>query len=626
MKSTIRLFKSLPIETKEKKSDDKLMEKTLPMGFVFAPEVIANYSDYNSLIKIVEEVYGMTAEKMNSSFHKSWKKIKEADIEQLVMEQIIHYMTTYGFESMGFYDASSVYIPREELNIPELKEESIHIVVIKGYTKDELKEKLIKLLESGIALKEETKDDVLDIATYVEISKEEVSNIKNKEVRIALYDYFNIVPSDPLEFLRYLVYKATNETLLIKNSDLIGKIKEKDNLSIVRLFSDYAKEYELTRLSEIFYRFKPIFLAFRTNKSLKVTINKIRRLAEKNHKPLLEDYLNNVTALLKVGKQLDKNRLTHELDKVNIFRKIRLAYALKYRTKDVDSILYRIRNGKSYATDFQFKHSESAKETLDVVIESIVKSIKKNVDKKKIFIPSYINYALPSTEKQYTGDFPSGTYITVPKDMIVGVNWKDIKSNRIDLDLSLISHSGKIGWDSSYRTHERDVLFSGDITEAHGKDGATELFYIKNQVDNEFILFLNYFNYDKEIEVPFKILVASEDAEDFGSDYMVDPNNLITALESKINKKQMILGLLTVTPEETRFYFAETSSGSAISSRNSKLAETSRSYLFNFYKDSIYLKEILAEAGAEFVEDKIEADIDLSPESIERDSILKLLS
>ena len=87
----------------------------------------------------------------------------------------------------------------------------------------------------------------------------------------------------------------------------------------------------MATLSEIFYRFKPLFLALRSNQGLRPIINKIRKLAVTHHKPMLEDYLNNITAIIKTGKGIDPKKLREELKKVNTFRKIRLAYALKYR-------------------------------------------------------------------------------------------------------------------------------------------------------------------------------------------------------------------------------------------------------------------------------------------------------
>lgn len=660
VKPTIRLFKALPIKTRRKKGNKALLEKTIPRGYIFSPEVIYNYPNIDELIKAVESVYGITAEKLNSSFHKSWLKIKNTDREQLVVEQLAHYLTTYGqeqpkeyliekeeqwgvdnlaekiielddFESNKIKDENYVYIPKEKLEIPDLDIGNIQLVVIKGYTKEELKEKLLALLGSGIALSEDTLKDVTELATFLELDESDISGIKNKEAKVALYDYLDIAPKNPVEFLRFALYKATDKTLLIKSPAVIGEIKEEANKpSIIKLFNSYKKTYGLEKLATIFYRFKPLFLALKANERLKPTINKIRRLATRYHKPMPEDYLNTITAKLKQGKKIDGDKLKAELKRVNTFRKIRLAYALKFRTKDVDSILYRIRNGKSYATSFIFEKKNSAKNILDIVLDSIVKDIAKNVKGKRIYIPDYMHYSLPATEKQFTGHFPSGTYVSVPKDMIVGIHWENVNSHVIDLDLSVISPTeGKIGWDSNYRSEGKDILFSGDITDARGEIGATELFYVRRQKKEALILYVNYYNFEESVEVPFKIIVAQEQVSNFKENYMMNPNNLVSVAHSKVTQKEKILGLLVTTLNECRFYFAETHIGNSITSSDNPVAEHSRKYLFGFYENSIGLKDVLIKAGAKVFNDNIkekDVDIDLSPEALEKDSILSLLS
>jgi len=628
MKSTIRLFRAVPIKTKRRKFPDKdLLEKTIKRGFIFSPEVVYNYSNCDDLIKIIEKEVGLTAEKLNSAFHKSWKKIKEASIEQLFLEQIIHYITTYGYERLGVYDKDSVYIPTEKLKIPEIKIDEIPLVVIKGYTKKELKEKLLKLCQSGIALSEDTIKDVMGVAIFVELDEKDIDKIKNKEVKVELYDYLNLIPENPVEFLRYVIYKTINKTLLIKNIVTMEEIKSNiTNMnSIVNLFRKYDQKYKNKRLAEIFYRFKPIFLALKENEGLKPIINKIRRLAKKYHKPMREDYLNTITSRIRNDETIDIKKLNEELKKINIFRKIRLAYALNFRAKDVESILYKIRNGKGYATDFEFPQKVNAEAIFKIVLDSIIKDISKNVKGKKIYIPEYISYALPATEKQFTDKFPNGTYISIPKDMIVGINWENVNEHRIDLDLSLISPStGKIGWDSAYRTEDRNILFSGDMTDAQ-KPGATELFYVKKQKMESFILLVNYYNYSESIEVPFKIIAAKEQAKNWKQNYMVNPNNVISIAKSKINQRQKILGLLVVKTNECRFYFTETYLGVSITSSNSEFVENSRKYLFDFYKNAITLKDVLEKAGAKIAKDKKKCDINLSPEELEKDTILNLI-
>lgn len=628
MDTTVRLFKAVEVKTKERENpSETLLEETIKRGFVFSPEVICCYSrgELNQLIVTVEKECGLTAEKMNSSFHKSWGKVKDASIFQLVLEQLVHYFTTYGFESLGIYDKDSVYIPNEKLEIPELTE-GIKLIVINGYTKDELKGKLLALLQSGIALAEDTLKDVVDLATYLGFGEEEISKVRNKEAKVMLYDYMDLVPKNPVEFLRYTIYKSTNKTLLIKNDATIEEIKTKDNFNVLKEFEKYGDTYGWEGLAEIFHRFKPIFLAFRTNKGMKVITNRIRKLAERYHKPMPSDYLNEITCRIKKGELEDRGKLENELSKVTIFRKIRLAYALKFRTQRVGSILYKIRNGKGYATSFEFREQFMANEIYSIVAASIVADLEAKVKDKKVYIPDYMTYALPATEKQFTGDFPSGSYISIPKNMIFGIHWENVGSHRIDLDLSLIDAEGKFGWDASYRSEDRDVLFSGDVTDAPEPNGASEFFYVARQAMNSYLLLVNYYNYDSEVEVPFKIIVAKERVENLSENYMVNPNHVLSIAKTKINQKQKVLGLLVTTMEECRFYFTETYLGRSISSSESEFAEHSRQFLFAFYQNTIDLGDMLEMAGAEMVDNVEESDIDLSPEELEKDKIIRILS
>ena len=106
---------------------------------------------------------------------------------------------------------------------------------------------------------------------------------------------------------------------------------------------------------------------------------------------------------------------------------------------------------------------------------------------------------------------------------------------------------------------------------------------------------------------------------------MVNPNNLIAVANTKINRKEKILGLAVVTTGECRFYFAEAYIGGSITSSDSPVTEHSRKYLFDFYENTIGLRDILEKAGAEVVNEQVEGAIDLSPEELAKDSILSLL-
>jgi hypothetical protein len=350
-------------------------------------------------------------------------------------------------------------------------------------------------------------------------------------------------------------------------------------------------------------------------------------MANVYHKPMPEDFLNHVTGNIKKN-NLDLNKLKDEVSKVNIFRKVRLAYALKFRTFNPDNIMYKIRNGKTFLKEFEKQPVENYQESLEIILQSISDDLKKKVYEKKIYIPKTITYTLPATEKQFISNFPSGTCVTIPKKMIFGIHWFDVEKTRIDLDLSLINNEGmKIGWDSLYRNENGHILFSGDMTSAPLPNGATELFYVKSNEDMFAILFVNYYNFYETIEVPFKIIVGADNkVTNFDQKYMLNPNKVICVENASINTKQKILGLLVTNKNECKFYYVNSNLSGSITSKKDPLTNKARQFLFDFYFGTITLNEVLVNAGAILVDSKEDCEIDLSPESLEKDTIINLIS
>lgn len=644
--STLKLFKAVPTHTQKKKNPSKSIgELTINHGFIFSPQVAANYTDkeLRSLIDTISKEIGLTPEQMNSTFHKSWKKVRDAPYFQLLVEQAFHYMTTYGYERMGVYDEGTVFIPHERFDVPELKD-GIKLVIIKGYTKSQLKEKLLKILNSGIALK--SIDEVVDIANYCGLSEEEVLSLNNKEVRIRLYHELELIPDDPLELLRLALFETTAKTLLINNKGTTKLIEESDH-DVSVLFEEFDENVGYKRLAEIFQRFKPLFIAFKHNEKMIPIINKISHLSNKYHKPMKQSLLNNITGKLKNNIPINKKDLNTELDRVNIFRKIRLAQSLKYRITGCKSIMYKIRNGKAFATEMKFDNIRGAEEVYNIILKSISSDLR-HLKGKEFYIPANLTYALPATEKQFTGNVPSGTYITVGKDMIFGIWWENIKADnrkseddypyetyghgddthggirRVDLDLHSMSlKSGHIGWNAGYRSGNNSVLFSGDITDA--PNGATELLYINKDYEDVVLLTLNYFTFDPNLPIPFKIMVAEEHPNAFGENYTINPNNMKCIVKSVIDVKQKVIGLGTVKDGECRFYFSETALGDTIAIRDGKYVDIARDYLANFSTNQITFNEVLELVGAKIVTEPTKNSVDLSIDSLEKDTFINLL-
>ena len=650
MEAMLRLFKSLPVHqkglTEHRETPPQILKDSLKRGFIFSPDVVSHFSDeeLQHHIEVISDEIGLTVKQMNSTFHKSWKKVSDAPKIQLIIEQLIHYITTYGYESFGIdYTSSDVYIPNEKLNLPRI-ESDIKLTVIHGLTPDEAKEKILTMLSSGIALSEDTIEDLAEVSSFAKISADDLSKIKNKEFRAIMLDNLDILPDNPVECLRLIIYKLTDSALLIKSNALISKIEDiylykhisvTSQLRISKVESIF-KRYDLSKLSQIFYRYKPLFLAMRKDPVIRPYINILRRLAKKNHKPMKPDLLNEVTALIKNNGKLSKKKLLIALDNANVFRKVRLAYALNFRASaDHTSITYRIRNGKSYSKKFEFNNISEAIRLRDIVIDSIAYDVGKNVRDKKIYLPDNVVYSLPSTEKMFSGDIPAGSYIPLPKDAVIGVHWENMNLNgrgyRVDLDLSLMGTDGKIGWDGEYRNDESTVLFSGDITDApKSNGGATEAFYISKDANRDFAMMLNvYYKSTYPDTIPFKLIIANEKPtrRTFEHNYTVNPNDVVTIVPSAIMEGQKMIGLIDTTDKETcsRFYFTEFKMDRHISASTTKHGEHARKFIKDYYKDTLSLRDILEKGDATFVDNADDADIDLSIENMDRSKIIGIL-
>ncbi len=619
-KAVLRLFNAVQVDEQVKNSglDQAILERTVQNGYILDPAVPPS----EAVLDAIEQVVGISGEKANTAFHKSWSVIQNSSMEQLVVQQAIHYLTTYGFEAAGFYSRDAVYIPQEELKLPALQKD-LPLLMIRAMDAQELLDRIVKLGETGIALAQETLDDIMVIVKKNNYDSSFVHEIGNRELKALLYDFYGLVPSEPVEFLRHLISKLTNESLLIKNDGLINTIKQANGKFLDMLLRDAPDD-----LASIFFRFKPLFLALKSISDNKTFFNRLRKQATRLHKPMPEDYLNSVTAQIKQDR-LDLTVLEKKLQRASVFRKIRLAYALKFRESPCsEAVVYRVRNGRGWVAPFQWpKHAERmTKQALEIVLCSLADDLHPTLEGKLVYIPANIHYALPATEKQFTGHLPTGSFIAVPKDLIVGIHWVN-NEKRVDLDLSVIGESGKIGWDASYRSWGKRILFSGDMTDAPPPHGASELFYIKKGGQEARILLANYYNFKKGDQVECKILVAQERAKKFEENYMVDPNNILGTANITIIQKQNVLGLITPVAGENRVYFANISIGNSITSVNNDCSRNARKFLLKKMVDSLDLREVLSRAGALVVDQMPEDEcINLSPEALDKTTIIDLLT
>ncbi|WP_157821973.1 hypothetical protein [Tenacibaculum sp. Bg11-29] len=549
---------------------------------MWAKEGILNYFENEKL----------TGEALNKTFHKSWERIKESTRFELYVEQIQHYISTY----VTVFKAE-VYIPNEVLNIPDLK---IKYKVIKAYSIEEMRAKCLSLLQSGIALKEETIADVLSILVdelkYVFTGKE---NIRNKEALVIIADTYKIYPENVVEFFRYIIYKTTDSTLVIKSNDLIEEIKNSTYNPTIAF-----REFGLEKLAEIFNRFKPLFLAYK-NSASKV-INRISKLSKKYHKPLIINPLNEVTNVLLTESDI------HWLDNATPFALFKALSACYTRKKGQDTFLYRIRNGKSWVKLNAVNYVNEV--NYSFLIRYLQKRV--NLSGKKIFLPKNINYALPTSEKMFVGNIPTGTKF-YGKKLAIGIYWKDAWGAD-DLDLSGLNIGGKIGWNSTYNQEESNLMYSGDITSA--PNGAVEYLYANKGLNAPTLINSNV--YSGESDCDYKIVIGKGDS--ISKDFMMNPNNLFTEIKCKSIQQQTILGILIPKKEKQCFVLLNFGAGHTRVSGTSEISNLATKALYQQWNKPLSFKKIIKELGGEIVKKSVEADYDFSLDTLQKDSFISI--
>ena len=632
VQATLNLFKAIPNLSDENFSSYTLdNEKNLSNGFFVTEEafkVCPCVAD-EKIFDFMKKKFGYNLFELNQGFYKSFQTVVESSPQKILANKILHYMTTYGFESLGIFDSETVFIPNDKLELPE-DAKPIKITVINFLDKSEIENRTVKMIMTGAALSEETLENVVTIIKFLEI-KLNVDEVPNKELKNYLCEMLNILPKNPVEFLRYMLYRGTNSTLLIKNNMTIFALKN-CRFDFDEFFSKYIAENGIEKLAEIFHRFKPLWLAFKVHSPyMKKIVNKMRKLADKYHKPVEKKILETLTS----AKKIDVEKLKAELKKVTVFKKISIANALLYRAAAPESISYYIRNGKVFVDSYE-KNFKLDYKILSAVIDSIVEEIRPNVIGKKIFIPENFNYAMPVSEKKFVGAIPHGSSYTFgKKSVVVGVHWFNLKNERVDLDLHLNSAKRDIGWHNDFAdenfidTKNLNVIFSGDMTDAPiDKGGATEAFFVGENISDEMIM-VNLNDYtSNSAPVPFKLILGDVEQSQINRKYLIDSHEISFCVPNEISENQIFLGFLNSDEDgNKKFYFTSGTLAKGIVARSDENSLKMISAVKTSFESCLSLKEILKSAGAIFEKDEnAEWDINLDPAEVTKDILLGLFA
>ena len=566
-------------------------ENDLPMSSV--PKAIA---------QTAISFYGYNNETFNRTLIESFAAVANMSREEFYLTQILHYLTTYGTNfTTPFVVGARTFTPEET--------KALKITIIRAESASRSLERINELFATTVAPKAQNIHYYRALASLATIAPEEV---KSRELMIMMCAERGIKPSDPETLFRYLVYCATKETLIIKNKNLILKIKSAmANPNHAKLINSLT-ENEMKALASIFYRYKPLFLAFKTPETASV-INKIRRLAVKYHKPQSANTIKNFINLNSEEQAAIIARATNR-ELIKLYN----ALAVPSGTR-----LFQIRNGKIWVRE----EEHSSVDLLDKSRAASAISIElrnrlKNYRGMTVYIPRGISYAVPYSEKQFSGAIPWGTAIgATDKEnaFTIGVHWvNDPDESGCDLDLHAHTPTRHFGWNSDYISGDDDeIIYSGDMTNAPAPKGAAESFYINN-VNEPVILTLNAFNAKSNKQFQFFMTEGKDD--EMRERATFDSSKLISAPLplAFADKSSLSLGIFN---NKTFYVYGGNVAEGAVPSRDyPKFIEA----LLN-RMSSIYRFEALASALKINIVHEVPKDtpfLDLSPEALTVNTLL----
>jgi len=570
-----------------------LSKKALQCGYII-DEKCSTKEVYNFLNKIDINV--------QSTFYKTFQEVLDKSRFELFIDQVKHYASTYGTNHTW-----TPYIPNDW---EKLETDFKKYKVIKVATKEEILARCDKMLASWIALEQKTIDDLFEIYDYF-IYLPDIDIVKNKEAKMLICKQRGLKPKNPVELLRFLVYLATESTLLIKNKQVIAETcASKVNLT------ELLSEVEILRLSSIFLRFKPLMLAFKkTDKGNARIVNYIRRLAVKNHKPYEYWYFENI---LNDFSKIDE--LPKRLEELNNFKKIALIEAINVRLTWNEYSMYTVRNGKFFLKEKKNKAQEIGSLNLIkwVIYQSLINSLSEHKG-KTFYIPKCLDIKLPKSEKTFIGNLPMWSEIILPEDdLIIWINWRG-KDGAQDFDLSFTNIDwSKIGWNSGFKNKEGDIVFSWDMTSANPE--ATELFYFWDKKTPWLIKNNRYCGNEGAL---FTFFVAKENIKgSVKKNYMVKKENILFQTQLISESKEQILWVRkdnSFIIQNIKSWNKQVSTGDSVSTAYLK-------YMAANQKSLLPLRQVLIDAGLVEVIEKEDAVIDFDYSDIKKDDIISLLS
>lgn len=429
------------------------------------------------------------------------------DAFELIEKQLLNYLETYILGAPGLFDL--------EVEGGVL----VSMTFVRGITRDQLGEMVRELLYRNAPVKDAVV--IKNIINYYGVDYD-VNKIANNELRIALFDPKTDAFADGDDAVRYIVYVATENTMLIKSNEVIKAVTDSAN----KISVDFLERHEF-ELSQVFNRHKRLIMALKNKKNRSV-INRISRMSKRNHKPIRESIAKSFVSQAIAG-TVDMG----VLDQISVRDKMKYLNLLAYKRGGNTSDVFVVRNGKLH---LEPGRDVWDKADIDRVEQAVLDSLSRDLvglKNKKILLDARVRYGLPTSRKQAVGQLPFGTQVTVDSDRISsGIYWENGWGAN-DLDLSTIDTKGnRTGW-GQYSGYDRKnlVTYSGDMT--YASPSAMEFMTSKQA---EYGLFTNIFS--GQPGCTMEIVVGNDSGEDRWMD------DVIVRERTNLESRGMVVGFV----------------------------------------------------------------------------------
>lgn len=558
----------------------------------------------------VVEFLKQQSSNFNTTFYKSWQQVKDLSEQQMIILQLLHYLSTYGTDYTG--STFTLNPDAEKWHFDSLK-------VITACSPRQLFDRIEEIIETPVALSKNFLGNIYDQLEYFHNYFHwalQPDAVTNRELKTRLRLLYGIMPDSGDEIVGVLFYAATRSSLVIKNRASWNAVC-RSNYPLSRLLR-HLTEKQIEALASVFYRYKPFFLALRhalvhqeNAKSAIAIVNRISKLAPRLKKPFVTPPLQSLLAR-KYDDTVIENALRSER---NPFYLVRLLNYLKSATTSRQLHTYIIRNGKVFVKSSTLTPSKVqlasrlkaiAADTLNAVLN--LESRDTDGRQRSVAFPQGLELAAPMSEKMFVGNIPYGSYFKLLPHSYIGIYWRNAWGTH-DFDLWMVDTDGnRIGWSAKHKNG--NILFSGDMTNANPE--ATEVMYCSGKWPDCTIRVNRYNGRPGSL---FRLFFGTEEISTLPLNYMVPPESIRLVEDMESENVETTIAVI----KDNVAYFSGIQTGNRCVPGENVSYEEALGTKFGAF---ISLREVLLNAGFREAASDEKADIDLR--HLQKDTILRL--